>query len=141
MSLTIAQMLMDPHMEGFGPSNPVLRDQGLVFVWSDWVIRPFLGRNNHGAQNTSQSPPRHTRSLSFPELERIHVVGESAGGWATFAWTQEARRGAWRAHGASRARLRADTRGGRGGRMGWKAFWDGFWRKMRNWTYQVDQAR
>eukprot|EP00913_Durusdinium_trenchii_P028910 g27106.t1 len=31
---------------------------------------------------------------SFPELERIHVVGESAGGWATFAWTQEARRGA-----------------------------------------------
>lgn len=25
----------------------------------------------------------------FPNLERIHVVGESAGGWATFAWTRE----------------------------------------------------
>jgi len=26
---------------------------------------------------------------TFPNLERIHVVGESAGGWATFAWTRE----------------------------------------------------
>ena len=31
--------------------------------------------------------------VRFPNLERIHVVGESAGGWATFAWTREA--GGW----------------------------------------------
>ena len=30
--------------------------------------------------------------LSVPNLERIHVTGESAGGWATFAWTSEAGR-------------------------------------------------
>ena len=29
--------------------------------------------------------------IRFPALQRIHVIGESAGGWAVFAWTRQAR--------------------------------------------------
>eukprot|EP00435_Cladocopium_sp_Y103_P036921 s1489_g9.t1 len=80
------------------PEGAVNQKELVLEFFGGGARSDFIDRNCHDrvdcpvlvASGISAMRITLSEASRFPNLERIYVVGESAGGWATFAWTREA---------------------------------------------------